>query len=88
MFEFTEDRKGIRPMYVGTIKNKYLRRLAMIATLIPLWVVVFSFNTARALLAAFLVLWVHSFWAGLKMIYKSIFTKWEFWDEPRKPNGK
>lgn len=44
MFEFTEDKKGLRPKYIGTIKHNGIRRTLMVLMTLPTILAVICLN--------------------------------------------
>lgn len=84
MFEFTEDRKSIRPKLIGTIKNNFIRRFLMVIAALPLSLVVIAVNVFL-----FALITVKAFWQfvlrGTYIVFASLFTEkcWEHWHKPR-----
>lgn len=44
MFEFTKDKKGLRPKYIGTIKHNGIRRTLMVLMTLPTILAVICLN--------------------------------------------
>lgn len=88
MFEFTEDRKSIRPKLIGTIKNNFIRRLLMVLATPPLIIAIIAFNVALFFAIVVAVI-CKAFWhfilAGTYILFASLFTEkcWEHWHKPR-----
>ncbi len=88
MFEFTEDRKSIRPKLIGTIKNNFIRRLLMVLATPPLIVVIIVLNVALFFIITTAVIG-KAFWRfilyGTYILFASLFTAkcWEHWHKPR-----
>ncbi|MCT8866267.1 hypothetical protein [Shewanella xiamenensis] len=84
MFEFTEDKKGLRPKYIGTIKNNGIRRTLMILMIFPLISATIFLN-----IFAFIGFVIMTFWKlilfGTFKIFADMFQAktWEVWHKPR-----
>ncbi|OUS52931.1 hypothetical protein BM607_003075 [Shewanella sp. SACH] len=84
MFEFTEDKKSLRPKYIGTIKNNAARRMLMLLMIIPTNLLVLSLNTLK-----FLLYTANAFWklivVGTFNLVANMFKAktWEVWHKPR-----
>lgn len=84
MFEFTEDKKGLRPKYIGTIKNNTVRRTLILLMVIPTNLLVFLLNVLK-----FLLYTINAFWrlivVGTFNLVANMFKSktWEVWYNPR-----
>jgi|GEM_PF-3470645 hypothetical protein len=84
MFEFTEDKKGLRPKYIGTIKHNGIRRTLMILMIFPLISATIFLN-----IFAFIGFVIMAFWKlillGTFKILACMFQAktWEVWHKPR-----
>ena len=85
MFEFTEDKKGIRPKWVGTINNNLARRAMMVLMLLPTMAVVIGYNLLRFVLYTLLAFARLVVYGTLKVMITP-FLSWPYWNEPRRPN--
>lgn len=86
MFEFTEDKKGIRPKWIGSIENTWLRRAMMVIALPPTICVVICYNLFLFLLIVLLA-FARFVAFGTVAVLLRVFTKpmWELWYAPRRP---
>ncbi|MCL1088024.1 hypothetical protein [Shewanella profunda] len=84
MFEFTEDKKSLRPRYIGTIKHNGIRRSLMVLMTLPTIFAVISLNAF-----GFLVHIIMAFWKliilGTFKTFAGMFQAktWEVWHKPR-----
>jgi len=82
MFEFTEDKKSIRPKYIGTIKSNWKRRAAMIVFMPFTILAVLLFNYTIFTLWTTVAAWRMIIIGTIKPLI-SPFKKPEYWDSPR-----
>lgn len=83
MFEFTEDKKSIRPKWVGTIESNWQRRTMMVLMLLPTMAVVIGFNLIKFVLYTLLAFARLVVYGTLKVIITP-FLNWPYWHEPRR----
>ena len=82
MFELTEDKKSIRPMLIGKIKNNILRRVLMVCIAPFTLLIVIILNVSVFVVHTFVLLWRLVILGNIKAILGT-FKKWECWDNPR-----
>lgn len=84
MFEFTEDKKGLRPKYIGTIENNIIRKSLIILMVLPTVSVCIALNVF--MFACYMLI---AFWKlvlfGTYRAFAGLFSKkaWESWNKPR-----
>lgn len=84
MFEFTEDKKTLRPKYIGTIKHNGLRRTLMIFMIIPTSIVVILLNTMKFLLYVIIAFWRLILLGTFNLVANLFNAKtWEIWHRAR-----
>ena len=84
MFEFIEDKKVLRPKYIGTIKNNAIRKIMIALMVIP---TIFACILLNIFAFSFHV--IFAFWKlilfGTFKIFASLLKEetWESWSKPR-----
>lgn len=85
MFEFTEDKKGLRPKYIGTIKNNAIRKSLIALMVLPTLAACIALN-----IFMFIYYIMFAFWKlvlfGTYRTFAGLFNEkaWESWRKPRK----
>jgi len=84
MFEFTEDKKGLRPKYIGTIENNIIRKSFIILMVLPTVAVCIALNVFMFVCYMLLAFWKLVLF-GTYRTFAGLFSKkaWESWNNPR-----
>lgn len=84
MFEFTEDKKGLRPKYIGTIKHNGIRRTLMVLMTLPTILAVICLNVFMFLGYVIMAFWKLILFGTFKIFAEMFQAKtWEVWHKPR-----